>query len=106
MKIHVHLERGNRSASRLVIDGHDVTKYALAAGFSVNADPDEPSVSVTFRPDVLEVDGDLVIVIQRANVESEEAIRQSLPLHRTAANVGVACSTCDGGGCLDCTDPA
>lgn len=29
-----------------------------------------------------------------------------LPLHRTAANVGVSCSTCDGGGCPDCTDPA
>lgn len=29
-----------------------------------------------------------------------------LPLHRTAANVGVRCGTCDGGGCPDCTDPA
>ena len=32
---------------------------------------------------------------------------QPLPLHRTEANYGgVVCSTCDGGGCLDCTDPA
>jgi hypothetical protein len=29
-----------------------------------------------------------------------------LPLHRTQANVGMACSTCDGGGCPDCTDPS
>ena len=29
-----------------------------------------------------------------------------LPLHRTEANYGVVCGTCDGGGCPDCTDPA
>lgn len=29
-----------------------------------------------------------------------------LPLHRTEATVGLLCSTCDGGGCPDCTDPA
>lgn len=29
----------------------------------------------------------------------------SLPLHRTEAG-WPSCSTCDGGGCLDCTDPA
>lgn len=28
-----------------------------------------------------------------------------LPLHRTEAGT-LPCSTCDGGGCLDCTDPA
>ena len=28
-----------------------------------------------------------------------------LPLHRTEAGYP-NCSTCDGGGCLDCTDPA
>lgn len=33
-------------------------------------------------------------------------VTPALPLHRVAANVGVICSTCDGGGCLDCTDPA
>jgi len=27
------------------------------------------------------------------------------PLHRTEAG-GPGCSTCDGGGCPDCTDPA
>jgi hypothetical protein len=30
---------------------------------------------------------------------------QALPLHRTEAGYP-RCSTCDGGGCLDCTDPA
>lgn len=29
-----------------------------------------------------------------------------LPIHRTEANYGIICSTCDGAGCLDCTDPA
>lgn len=29
-----------------------------------------------------------------------------LPLHRTEANVGIVCGTCEGGGCPDCTDPA
>lgn len=28
-----------------------------------------------------------------------------LPLHRTEAGYP-RCATCDGGGCLDCTDPA
>lgn len=28
-----------------------------------------------------------------------------LPIHRTEAGYP-RCSTCDGGGCLDCTDPA
>lgn len=31
--------------------------------------------------------------------------REELPLHRTAAG-WPRCSTCDGSGCLDCTDPA
>lgn len=31
--------------------------------------------------------------------------RRPLPLHRTEAGYP-RCSTCDGGGCLDCTDPA
>jgi hypothetical protein len=30
---------------------------------------------------------------------------RTLPLHRTEAG-WPRCSTCDGGGCLDCTDPA
>ena len=30
-----------------------------------------------------------------------------LPLHRTQATYPrSACSTCDGGGCFDCTDPS
>ena len=32
-------------------------------------------------------------------------IPPALPLHRTEAGYP-RCSTCDGGGCLDCTDPA
>jgi hypothetical protein len=30
---------------------------------------------------------------------------EALPLHRTEAGYP-NCATCDGGGCLDCTDPA
>lgn len=29
-----------------------------------------------------------------------------LPIHRTEANTGIRCATCDDGGCLDCTDSA
>lgn len=39
-----------------------------------------------------------------AGVHVEDA--PDLPLHRTEANYGVCCATCDGGGCLDCTDPS
>lgn len=31
---------------------------------------------------------------------------RDLPAHRTQANFPWGCSTCDGGGCPDCTDPA
>jgi hypothetical protein len=34
-----------------------------------------------------------------------EASTLALPIHRTEAQT-VLCATCDGGGCLDCTDPA
>jgi hypothetical protein len=37
-------------------------------------------------------------------VEAAEDYRQ-LPIHRTEAGYP-NCATCDGGGCLDCTDPA
>ena len=38
-------------------------------------------------------------------VMPSEATFRSLPLHRTEAGYP-HCSTCDGGGCPDCTDPA
>lgn len=31
---------------------------------------------------------------------------RDLPLHRTEVSIDRSCSTCDGGGCPDCTDPA
>lgn len=37
--------------------------------------------------------------------EDVEGAVKPLPLHRTEAGYP-HCSTCDGGGCLDCTDPA
>ena len=36
--------------------------------------------------------------------EDEQAAPEPLPLHRTEAGYP-NCSTCDGGGCPDCTDP-
>ena len=42
----------------------------------------------------------------RREVRPEDVTERSpLPLHRTEAGYP-HCSTCDGGGCLDCTDPA
>lgn len=35
-----------------------------------------------------------------------DAMAMALSLHRTEATVGIVCSTCDGAGCFDCTDPA
>lgn len=54
---------------------------------------------------------DLMEALQRSferPLSKEERSRPTryLPLHRTEANSGIVCSTCDGGGCLDCTDPA
>jgi hypothetical protein len=37
--------------------------------------------------------------------ESERKQPDQLPIHRTEAG-WPRCSTCDGGGCYDCTDPA
>lgn len=49
--------------------------------------------------------------LARAALAAVDALTESvtppaLPLHRTEANYGITCSTCDGGGCPDCTDPA
>jgi hypothetical protein len=39
--------------------------------------------------------------------EEADALGPDLPIHRTQATFPAsACSTCDGGGCPDCTDPA
>lgn len=40
-----------------------------------------------------------------APTEDRDEGERPLPLHRTEAGYP-NCSTCDGGGCLDCTDPA
>lgn len=52
-------------------------------------------------PGMLLAPKDLSIAID----EHEKTHRQPLPLHRTEAST-LGCSTCDGGGCPDCTDPA
>lgn len=43
-------------------------------------------------------------VIKFADSPPKRVLRP-LPIHRTEAGYP-RCSTCDGGGCLDCTDPA
>jgi hypothetical protein len=56
--------------------------------------------------------GEAVLAIQQAQERSADKVDaiamaiNALPLHRTEANHGVTCSTCDGGGCPDCTDPS
>lgn len=43
----------------------------------------------------------------RKHLRDEFVLDQKLVLHRTYTQDTVArCSTCDGGGCWDCTDPA
>lgn len=39
-------------------------------------------------------------------LEYAKKLRGELPLSRTEANHGISCSTCDDGGCPDCTDPS
>lgn len=44
--------------------------------------------------------------IQEAIIARKEELEpRPLPIHRTEAGYP-NCSTCDGGGCYDCTDPA
>ena len=38
--------------------------------------------------------------------EELHALNEPFPIHRTQATHGMTCSTCDSGGCPDCTDPA
>lgn len=47
--------------------------------------------------------GDVLIVCAICGKRKPEPA--PLPIHRTEAGYP-NCSTCDGGGCLDCTDPA
>lgn len=44
------------------------------------------------------------VIAELGQVIAGEEVRP-LPIHRTEAGYP-NCSTCDGGGCLDCTDPA
>ncbi|MBO0811574.1 MAG: hypothetical protein J2P23_05960 [Microlunatus sp.] len=46
------------------------------------------------------------MVIEAVSMPRRGPNPDGLPLHRTEANYGVSCSTCDDGGCPDCTDPA
>lgn len=48
----------------------------------------------------------LDLMIEAVIEKAKEPQPPSLPIHRTEANHGIICSTCDGGGCPDCTDPA
>lgn len=49
--------------------------------------------------------GRAVATAMQNNAERAARIARPLPLHRTEAGYP-NCSTCDGGGCPDCTDPA
>lgn len=55
-------------------------------------------------PAVVIATGDQARVARQA-LEAPSSVRRVLPVHRTEAGYP-NCSTCDGGGCLDCTDPA
>ena len=62
------------------------------------------------RPDVVRVVWTSAREVPHADVLAaiDKALDRAtwgLPLHRTWAGTPGACSTCDGGGCPDCTDP-
>lgn len=52
-----------------------------------------------------DVDTDWLIDVEPVVVPAEPRIEEGLPLHRTEAG-WPNCATCEGGGCLDCTDPS
>ena len=64
-------------------------------------------ISPWMHPDELEAEGLRALAAARAARQALEAAndRWNLPSHRTEAGYP-NCSTCDGGGCPDCTDPA
>lgn len=51
------------------------------------------------------LDEELHEIAQAIAARKRELLPRPLPLHRTEAGYP-NCSTCDGGGCMDCTDPA
>lgn len=55
MKLDIHLERGNPTAARVLLDDQDITKYVLAEGFGVVLDDRNPVVTLRLRPTVLNV---------------------------------------------------
>ena len=57
--------------------------------------------------DVMRLAADRSMACRRVAIEEPAGRRStmSLPIHRTEAGYP-NCSTCDGGGCHDCTDPA
>lgn len=58
------------------------------------------------RGELSEKDVEALKAIGRA-AQKAQLEHVSLPLHRAGdAATTARCSTCDGGGCLDCTDPA
>ena len=54
------------------------------------------------KPVIVNDDKELAEMIDRRKARLAENV---LPIHRTEAG-WPRCSTCDGGGCYDCTDPA
>lgn len=65
MHISIELYCGRREDSKILLDGHDITKAVLAEGFEVHADPDNPWVSMVLRPDRLSISGDMLADITK-----------------------------------------
>lgn len=72
MKINLTLDRRNPARNRVVVDGHDIGRYIPADGLHVDtSQPGEPRVTITLRPDLLEIDGEVALVIAAARTEGD-----------------------------------
>lgn len=76
MKAHVHLERGNPAAARVVIEHEgreiDFTPYVARNTLRMeDGDGILPRLSFTLFPETIEISGDHQLVIQRAEEEKE-----------------------------------
>lgn len=62
-------------------------------------------LAVDFPEETARIQESINRIANREDYVMPENLQADLPIHRTEAGYP-RCSTCDGGGCLDCTDPA
>lgn len=70
MRIHLHLEKGHPERAQLLVDDVDLTRATLASSLRADLDNMAPTITLTLRPDVLELTGDLETTLRRGTCGS------------------------------------